>query len=626
MNPTHTEKQIGGPAEATSPISHLTQLPHEAGTIAPGVRFHDFEIVKEIGKGGFASVFLARQISLDRLVALKLSTDRGGEAQTLATLEHDHIVKVFTEFTEPLTGRNCLCLQYVPGTNLYSLIEDLFHGRTPREGGALVEAIDRLCKEGVDFDPSALHDRETLGHGSYAEAVCWIGVQLARALAYAHTRKILHCDIKPANILVNRYGKPMLVDFNVAIDSRFHTGLGGTLDYMAPETLEAIGSSTPAREAKVDNRTDLYSLGIVLFELATGSRPFPKIVKPSAREDLLDVLPSRETLPEESRRKIQQVSPALARVIERCLKVKPEERYPNGIELAQSLQHARELTRIQRQMPPPGFLSKLANRSVLAALLFVTILPNVVGSVINISYNSVEVQLNDAQKAFFLKLVFWYNLVAYPVCIVLYSMLVIRFLRGWARHDSPQGMGNAEVDSLRNFVLRFPDYTILLTALGWFPGAIVFPLVLDWYFGPVGWHVYAHLAISLCISGLVGIVYSYFGVQWIILHVIYPQLDHPDRDRGESVTQEMRKIRRWIELCEILAGLVPLAGAILLILIAQNAGSMPFRLLVTGLIVGGMFGIGFAVKVSERLFRVLRLREEGRELGTAERYTSPRTK
>lgn len=311
---------------------------------------------------------------------------------------------------------------------------------------------------------------------------------------------------------------------------------------------------------------------------------------------------------EESRESLKRVSPALARVVERCLKHDPADRYRDCIELAEALHNAREMGRIERKMPRPGPLTRFADRRMLAAILFVTILPNLIGSIINIAYNAAEVELTGEQKSFFPKLVTLYNLVAYPVCIFLMASLIVRFLKGWRKLHSPEGMSNDEIDDLRRFVLRFPDYTILYTALGWSPGGLIFPLMLDWYFGPIPWHVYAHLAISLSLSGLAAIVYSYFGVQWIVLHVIYPQLDTPDRNRGMPIILEMRKIRRWLELCEISAGLVPLLGAILLILIAHNAGTIPFRLLVSGLIVGGMFGIGFAVKVSRRLAYVLEIR------------------
>src|SRR4051794_31683448 len=87
-----------------------------AAPLALGDHVGDFELVRELGKGSFGRVFLARQLSLDRLVALKVSAGPAGEARTLARLEHGHIVQVFSESTDPQRNLRLLCIQYVAGT------------------------------------------------------------------------------------------------------------------------------------------------------------------------------------------------------------------------------------------------------------------------------------------------------------------------------------------------------------------------------------------------------------------------------------------------------------------------------------------------------------------------------
>ena len=106
--------------------------------------------------------------------------------------------------------------------------------------------------------------------------------RLADGLAHAHERGILHRDLKPANILMTDEGQPMLLDFNLSEDSEVRPGaaaaVGGTLPYMAPEHLEALrGGASP------DARSDLYSLGVILYELLTVRRPFPVPEAPPAR-------------------------------------------------------------------------------------------------------------------------------------------------------------------------------------------------------------------------------------------------------------------------------------------------------------------------------------------------------
>ena len=106
---------------------------------------------------------------------------------------------------------------------------------------------------------------------TYVEAVLWIGARLAEGLAHAHERGVLHRDLKPANVLLTDEGQPMLLDFNLAEDVR-ETGaagarVGGTLPYMAPEHLAAY----QGRPVDVDARSDLYALGVILYELLTGA-------------------------------------------------------------------------------------------------------------------------------------------------------------------------------------------------------------------------------------------------------------------------------------------------------------------------------------------------------------------
>src|SRR4051794_4490525 len=221
------------------------------GDFAPSDYIGEFEILDKLGEGAFGLVFLARQTSLGREVALKVNRDADGvgsaagsgwppgsgapnptvtvdapprnEGQLLAGLEHDHIVKVYSEFHDPATGARGLCLQYVPGADLGAVIRRVHEGvARPASGSTIVGALDAVRRGEVEFDPAALRDRDALEGDDFTQAVCRIGARLAEALAYAHARGVLHCDIKPANILVTPYGRPMLADFNVAFDKERH--------------------------------------------------------------------------------------------------------------------------------------------------------------------------------------------------------------------------------------------------------------------------------------------------------------------------------------------------------------------------------------------------------------------
>ena len=120
----HTLQPGDVPPPPTPPQFETTPEQSDAEFPSPGESLHGFELIRELGRGSFARVFLARQTALDRLVALKVSPSRGQEARTLAGLEHDHIVRVFSEEIDTRRDLCLMCMQYVPGTTLSNVIAD----------------------------------------------------------------------------------------------------------------------------------------------------------------------------------------------------------------------------------------------------------------------------------------------------------------------------------------------------------------------------------------------------------------------------------------------------------------------------------------------------------------------
>ncbi len=177
-----------------------------------------------------------------------------------------------------------------------------------------------------------------VGALSYVEAVVWMAARLAEGLAHAHARGILHRDMKPANILLADDGRPMLLDFNLAEDLKLKPdgdpgAIGGTLPYMAPEHLDAFhGGSRP-----VDARSDLYGLGVILFELLTGRPPFPQ--RDGVRAEMIRamVVDRQATPPPPLRPWNPAVSHAIESIVHRCLAAEPANRYQSANELAEDL-------------------------------------------------------------------------------------------------------------------------------------------------------------------------------------------------------------------------------------------------------------------------------------------------
>jgi serine/threonine protein kinase len=540
----------------------------------------EFELRLELGRGAFGRVFLADQKGLNRRVALKVSLGRemtAEEGKALGGLEHDHIVKVYSAFAPPGTNWHCLCLQYVPGADLLAVISRLQKYVKPTGGRAVLDAEDVAGRKDAGFDPAALRDREALAADDFPQAVCRIGGRLAEALAFAHARGVLHCDVKPANILLTQYGRPMLADFNVAFDrAKAGRGVGGTVAYMAPEHQTAADAGAAGT---VDERCDVYSLGVVLYELATGLRP-----------DLVEGDDPLAALPRE-----------LVQVIRRCLEPDPANRYATAAELAAALAGAWHLLAARRALPNPGRVGRWVVRNPIWALAAAGFLPHLGGSVLNISYNEVQIDLTDPQKAAFERLIIGYNAVVYPLCAAVLFTLLRRV--GDGLRALAAGRGEA-ADPLRRRCRRLGWVAIGLGCVGWFPGAVLFPLGIDLLAGHVDPTLYGHFAVSCVLSGLIGVVFSFLGVMYVLLRAVVPVAGNPDNYRPGLVGTELRPLAGLFAPFPLLACAVPLTGAVLLVGLSSDVMSLGFRLLVVGLIGLGVVAVGLAERLTRRLRRL----------------------
>lgn len=327
---------------------------------AVGDAFAGFQLVDLLGTGAFGRVFLARQGDLaDRLVALKVSTDLWRESQTLARLQHTHIVPVYSVHRAgPLQA---VCMPYLGRTTLADVLQELPKlAALPRSGKALFSTVaqrlhstvlspspgaDAAKPAAVESPPAASADHahraviaEFLEKKSYVDGVLWLGACLADGLAHAHERGIWHRDLKPANVLLTDEGQPMLLDFNLSEDSSLRGGaagafVGGTLPYMAPEHLAAFERG---RET-VDGRGDIYALGVMLFELLTGRQPFP-LQRGVLAEVVTRMRADRGGPPPRLRGWNADISPAVEAIVRRCLEPDPQRRYPSARQLQEDIQ------------------------------------------------------------------------------------------------------------------------------------------------------------------------------------------------------------------------------------------------------------------------------------------------
>jgi eukaryotic-like serine/threonine-protein kinase len=318
------------------------ELPSIGDEIGP------YRLLRELGRGSFARVFLAEQADLDhRLVVLKVSTRSTAEPQLLARVRHPHIVEVLRHAVTDDGAFHLVCMPFLGGATLAAVLEERRRiDRGPRSGLELLADFDRVAAPEY---PSARMDspaREILAGLSYAKALAWIVARLAEALDHAHGRGVAHGDLKPSNVLLTAEGVPMLFDFNLSVDWRSDepdastADLGGTLAYMAPERLRAIAEGGGGRAPKADglHRADLYALGLVLLELLTGRTPEAPQPRPNNARELAGVLARlRQTVPTSLRSGDRPIPSALWSILTHCLAPDPADRYARGQELAEDL-------------------------------------------------------------------------------------------------------------------------------------------------------------------------------------------------------------------------------------------------------------------------------------------------
>lgn len=262
-----------------------------------GTQVGKYRLISELGRGTFGTVYKAVHVELNREVALKVCVIPGDEeaalqqyrdeGQTLARLKHKHIVGVYDAWIE---GINYLVAsELIDGPSLRTVLEN---------------------KQPLDHKKAAL-----------------IALQIARALALAHQATLVHRDVKPANILLRGDGDAVLVDFGLAFRREafsLRKDLSGTPQYMSPE--QADGNANA-----LDGRSDIYSLGVVLYEMLTATRPHTG----RTMDDLLEAIKTVDPVP--PRQVVPSIPTRLEAICLRCLAKNPSVRYQNASDLAADL-------------------------------------------------------------------------------------------------------------------------------------------------------------------------------------------------------------------------------------------------------------------------------------------------
>ena len=313
-----------------------------------GESYLGYSLTGELGRGTFARVYLASEASLGgRLVALKVSPGGGDEAEIIGKLQHPGIVPVYSVKEDPANGLTAICMPYLGRTTLADVLDKAFvDGLAPRRSGVIAQTISELHDDS-DLLRAAGFD-QTLRRGSYVESVVHLTVQVAEALAFAHSRGVCHLDLKPSNVLLSVEGRPLLLDFNLSADGEGNNcRVGGTLPYMAPEQLLTIAHAGRENIGPPDPRSDLFSLGVILYQLLFGKLPFGSIPRELSIEEVAaKMLRRQEQGPLKLREQDRHVDGPLVKIVERCLAFNPDDRFQSALVLAESLRT--EITPVRR--------------------------------------------------------------------------------------------------------------------------------------------------------------------------------------------------------------------------------------------------------------------------------------
>jgi serine/threonine protein kinase/tetratricopeptide (TPR) repeat protein len=309
----------------------------------PGEVFSGFRLMEELGHGTFARVYLARQEALaGREVAVKLSLKATREPERLARLQHTNVVPVYSVHTQ--SAVQVICMPFLGRRTLADALLGHRKGQpapgqstrkafATKRGSSIADSRSgRLPAPKSDSSPDIVCDTDPLLRD--VPRVLTILKQLAEGLAHAHERGVLHLDLKPANVLLADTGEPMLLDFNLSFDESEgkREVVGGTIPYMAPEQLLDLQSRG---KGAIDARTDLYSLGVMAFELLAARHPFP--VNARNMTEFGHLIAMREAGPPELREINPEIPAAVESIVRKLLAPKPENRYQTARQLVEDL-------------------------------------------------------------------------------------------------------------------------------------------------------------------------------------------------------------------------------------------------------------------------------------------------
>ncbi len=514
-----------------------TNVPANRHTLSVGQQIDDFRLLNELGHGAFARVFLAQQVSMQRLVALKVSDQKSLESPVLSQLEHPNIVRVFDE--RHVGSMYLMYMQYVSGGSLRDAIDRLAGVFDHERNGLryLKVISDKLQAKGeTSTRETASNSFATL---DWASTVASIGARIADALSHAHGLGVLHRDIKPENILLTSNGQPMLADFNLSfgasvIGASAEDSFGGSFAYMSPEHIRVLLGDCPAET--VNESSDIFSLGIVLYELLVGRRPFEQgrdLSEPNWTK--LNHLLARQNCPSPSQPPGHADQGLYAFVLQ-CLAYAPSDRPASASQASRRLQLL-SIPRIKLLLSPAtNTWFAYWTKHPIVWYLLLGMVPNALMSPLNIWANH-RIAIENFDLDFF-----HYteepvvNLIAFPLGLLVAWWFAFPISKAITHRPVEARLDESTRSQAAKRCLKLPAITAVLVLTLWVLSGLVFPWWNQWASGsrvsPID---FLGFFLSQVLHGAIAACLSLVFVCLISLRSFYARLIPIDANESEQL-------------------------------------------------------------------------------------------
>ncbi|MEV6324387.1 protein kinase [Nocardia sp. NPDC051787] len=500
-------------------------------------------------------------------------------------------------------------MQYLPGGTAVGVLEQRRRGPVADGGALLLRAVDSAMEAKGESRPSDSSVRAEIARLSWPETVAWVGRRLADALDYAAHHGVLHHDIKPANVLFTAEGIPKLADFALGESGPRANGASeaavstDSLAYRSPEQLARyLDPNAPAPGAS----SDVYSLGVLLWEMLTGTRPFDD-------PPLAESVPTAETyagMLEVRRRGVSAMAlsrvpegtpAALRRVLLECLHVDPKRRWRSGAELAVQLDLCLDARARDLVDPPPDSLAYRASGWLLPIAVVCIGVPNVLASLYNIQLNQTLIidRMSPTDQEKFAAVGLINNVIAFPVAALLLLFLARRPLALAYRLRRGHEYSARTLAKARRDTLLMGDWAVWVPFGFWLVAGVLWPLGVAFSGVDLPPKTFLHFFAAQVVCAAIALAYPFFPIMVYSLRSVYPQL----LVRGGIGPGDERQLRALAERGNFYLGVaasVPLLGVASATFVdAADLGLVivPVRVLS----VGGIL----AFVLTYRLFRLL---------------------